>query len=172
MFTKMAPRLGAAGTLVTGALLFLFVAAGSRANADTAPAPLLPVQADGQQVYNAYCMSCHMPEGQGLEESIPPLAGSEWVTGDVGRLVLIILHGVTGPIMVAGTEYNGMMAPLGGVLDDAQIAAVSTYIRTAWGNDASEVSAAEVESIRKQSADRTTPWTARELTALPAARAN
>jgi mono/diheme cytochrome c family protein len=88
------------------------------------------------------------------------------VTGDEAKLALIILHGVTGPIEVAGETYNGMMPPWGGTMKDADIAAVLTYVRSAWGNKAAPVTAAKVASIRAAHGSRTTPWTAAELAAV------
>ena len=93
-------------------------------------------------------------------------AGSEWVTGDESKLALIILHGVTGPIEVAGETFNGMMPPWGGTMKDADIAAVITYVRGAWGNKATPVTAAKIASIRAAHTSRTTPWTAAELAAV------
>ena len=132
--------------------------------AATAPAA---AQADGAKVYATVCSSCHQANGQGVPGAFPPLAQSEWVTGDEARLVKIILHGVTGEIDVAGEMYAGMMPPWGGGLNDAEVAAVSTYVRSAWGNKASAVTAATVKRLRDQYASRKTPWTAQELAVSP-----
>ena len=125
---------------------------------------------DGKQVYSTTCAACHQATGQGVEGVYPPLAGSEWVTGDASKLVRIVLHGMTGPVEVAGETYSGAMPPWGGVLKDVDIASVATYLRSSWGNKASPVTAAEVAKIRTATKARTTPWTAPELTALPAAK--
>jgi mono/diheme cytochrome c family protein len=121
---------------------------------------------DGKQVYATTCAACHQATGEGVAGVFPPLVGSEWVPGDEGKLARIILHGITGPIEVAGETYNGMMPPWGGTMKDADIAAVITYVRSAWGNKASPITAAKVASIRAANASRTTPWTAAELAAL------
>ena len=121
---------------------------------------------DGKQVYATTCAACHQATGEGVAGVFPPLAGSEWVTGDEGKLALIILHGVTGPIEVAGETFNGMMPPWGGTMKDADIAAVITYVRSAWGNKAAPVTAAKVASLRAAHSSRTTPWTAAELAAV------
>ena len=118
---------------------------------------------DGARVYATVCAACHQAQGQGLAGVFPPLAGSEWVTGSAERLVKVVLHGLTGPVQVAGEEYSGMMPPWGS-LSDAEVAAVSTYVRNTWGNQAPAVSAQEVARIRAANAARSTPWTARELT--------
>jgi len=121
---------------------------------------------DGKQVYATTCAACHQATGEGVAGVFPPLVGSEWVTGDEGKLARIILHGVTGPIEVAGETFNGMMPPWGGTLKDADIAAVITYVRSAWGNKAAPVTAAKVASVRAANSSRTTPWTAAELAAI------
>ena len=121
---------------------------------------------DGKQVYATSCAACHQATGEGVAGVFPPLAGSEWVTGDEAKLARIILHGVTGPIEVAGETFNGMMPPWGPTMKDADIAAVLTYVRSAWGNKAAPVTAAKVAAIRAATSSRTTPWTAAELAAV------
>jgi mono/diheme cytochrome c family protein len=140
------------------------------AAAAAAPAASPAQGTDGKQVYSTTCAACHQATGQGVEGVYPPLAGSEWVTGDAGKLVRIVLHGLTGPVEVAGETYSGAMPPWGGVLKDVDIASVATYLRSSWGNKASAVTAAEVAKIRTATKARTTPWTAPELTAMPVAK--
>lgn len=132
-------------------------------------AVLLPIAAaaqaprTGAQVYAATCAACHGGTGGGNGELFPPVASSEWVTGAEGRVVRIILHGLTGEIEVQGQTFSGMMPPWGQVLSDAEVANVATYIRSNFGNKAAPVTAATVAQIRKAHADRSTPWTAAEL---------
>lgn len=140
----------------TGSTVTRTVAAGAAAAASTA---------DGKQIYTTTCVACHQAAGEGVPDVYPPLAGSEWVTGDEGNLARIILHGMTGPVEVQGETYQGVMPPWGGVLKDADVAALATYIRSSWGNKASPVTAATVARIRA-SGNRTTPWTAPELQKL------
>lgn len=118
---------------------------------------------DGEKIYANLCSSCHQALGTGVHGVFPPLAGSEWVTGNSGNVIRIILHGLTGEIVVKGETYRGMMPPLGGALKDAEIAAVATYIRRNWGNKASPVATAEVAKVRAATASRKAPWTAKEL---------
>lgn len=116
----------------------------------------------GKRIYTANCMLCHQANGQGQPNVYPPLAGSEWLENEE-RLVRIVLHGVSGPITVAGKEFNNAMTPFGGVLNDEQIANVLSYIRSDWGNTGPEVDPATVARIRGETADRKSPWTAPEL---------
>ena len=61
----------------------------------------------GKEVYarDAHCKTCHGDAGQG-DAIYPPLAGSEWVTGDQERLIRIVLKGLWGPIEVKGKTYD------------------------------------------------------------------
>ena len=118
---------------------------------------------DGKVVYSTTCAACHQATGEGVEGTYPPLAGSEIVNGDEAKVVRIVLHGLTGPVEVAGETYSGMMPPWGGVLKDPELAAVLTYVRSAWGNKAAPVTVSKVAAIRAATASRTTPWTAAEL---------
>jgi mono/diheme cytochrome c family protein len=118
---------------------------------------------DGKTIYISRCVSCHQMNGQGLPGVFPPLDGTEWVQGDKGRIIRIVLHGMMGETTVAGTVYDGAMPPWNTVLDDAQVAAVLTFIRRSWSNDASTVSSSEVALVRAVTKDRIKPWTEAEL---------
>lgn len=80
----------------------------------------------GMATYNTYCSACHQPEGQGLPPMFPALAGSG-ISVDPDALeahMAIVLHGQTGTAMPA---FAATLSP-------AEIAAVITYERNAWGN--------------------------------------
>jgi mono/diheme cytochrome c family protein len=102
----------------------------------------------------------------GVPGQYPPLAGSEWVQGNEERVISIVLHGLSGPLTVEGKEYNNVMAPLGEVLKDEQIANVISYVRSEWGNTGSEVQPETVAKVRAANAGRKTYWTAAELQKL------
>jgi putative membrane-bound dehydrogenase-like protein len=128
----------------------------------TPPAKASP----GQQVYEMACLPCHQPEGKGLPGVYPPLAGSEFVRGNPSRLIRILLHGLTGPITVAGQDFGGANAvpmPSMGGLTNEQIADVLTYVRESFGAGSSKVSPQDVERVRQSTADRQEPWTLNEL---------
>lgn len=99
-------------------------------------------------VYDLYCVSCHQADGNGDGNRFPPLAGSEWVTGNKERLIRVLLEGLQGPITVKGKKYNNTM-PAHRFLDDKQMAEVLTYIRQNFGNNADEIKPIDVYSIRK-----------------------
>ncbi len=143
----------------------------SKSSAKPAPKTSTTVAAkeqlpDGKSVYATTCAACHQATGEGVAGVFPPLAGSEWATGEEAKVVRILLHGVTGPIEVAGETFNGMMPPWGATMKDADIAAVLTYVRSTWGNKGTPITAATVAKIRAATASRTTPWTAAELAAV------
>lgn len=146
-------RLGAAAGLAA-------VTLAAAAAPPAAPAP------DGRQIFSTNCASCHQASGEGVEGTYPPLAGSEWVTGGEERIVRILLHGLSGPVDVAGETYSGAMPPWGGALSDAEIAAVTTYVRSSWGNKAPPIAPATVARVRAATAARKAPWTAAELQAV------
>jgi mono/diheme cytochrome c family protein len=115
----------------------------------------------GRQTFNV-CMQCHQDTGKGLPGTYPPLAGSSVVVGDPATPIRILLHGLQGNITVEGATYNGQM-PSWDRFSDEQIAAVLTYIRSAWTNEAPAVDPKLVTAIRQQTAGRAQPWTWPEL---------
>ncbi len=121
-----------------------------------------PVAA-GQAVFEKHCVACHQGNGLGIAGAFPPVIGSEWVTGEAEVLVRILLHGMQGPVMVAGAPYNGAMPAWRDVLQDPELAALATYLRQWDSNDASPVDAATVSALRAETAGRTAAYSADEL---------
>lgn len=115
-------------------------------------------KADGAAVFASLCVACHQANGQGLPGVFPPLSGSEWVTGKDSTVAAIVLHGVTGRLSVKGSTYNGAMPAFGAQLSDEQMAAILTYVRSQWGNQAAAVSAETVAQTREAHKDRTAPF--------------
>jgi mono/diheme cytochrome c family protein len=120
---------------------------------------------NGAEVYNS-CAACHQPNGQGMPGSWPPLAGSEWLLNNPEVPIRIVLHGLHGPITVKGQSYNNVMQAWGETFSDEQIAAVLTYARSNWGNNAPAITAEQVAAVREATKDRTEMWTAEELQGL------
>ena len=122
----------------------------------------------GKVLYNqdSYCGTCHRPDGLGLPAiGFPPLADSEWVTGPKERLIKVTLHGLIGPIEVNGVTYPGQvpMTPFKDLMSDEEVAAVLTYIRNAFGNNAEVVTPQEVAEVREATATQEGYYTADEL---------
>ena len=96
------------------------------------------LKAQGEKVYAASCAACHQATGKGLPPAFPPLAGSKLTTGPKPAHIAIVLKGKPGTAMAGFAQ-----------LSDADLAAVITYERTAWGNNAGEVMPAEIAAARK-----------------------
>jgi mono/diheme cytochrome c family protein len=119
----------------------------------------------GEQVYQSVCSACHQATGQGLAGSFPPLAGSEWVGADPETPIRVVLMGLQGPIAVKGGQFNSMMPPPPG-LDEEKIAAVLTFVRSHFGNNASAVTKDQVVAVKQSLAGRTKNFTAEELSGM------
>jgi mono/diheme cytochrome c family protein len=127
-----------------------------------------PLLAVGAQQYKLLCSPCHQESGLGAPGLAPPLAGSEWViAGGPNRLIRIAHAGLSGPITVKGQVWNAAMPPMGPALDDKQMAGVISYIRSAWGNNASKVTPEQVQKVRADMGNRTDPYTAEQLEQIP-----
>lgn len=120
---------------------------------------LLPASFDasferGRTVYSTFCGTCHGPAGEGLTATAPPLKRSQWVLQDPNRLIRLALDGIQGPIDVDGTRYAApeMVEEMPGLRDmpftDVQIADALTFVRNAWGNQASGITAEHVARVR------------------------
>lgn len=128
------------------------------------------LKAQGQKIYKQYCSACHQDDGNGNPSAfIPPLAGSDWVAPkDAGRIVRIVLNGLQGPITVNGKQFGqAAMLPWRDALTDNDVAAVLTYVRSAWGNKAPAVKVEDVKKIREETKDKGGNWTGDELLAIP-----
>ncbi|GLU35012.1 cytochrome c [Trinickia caryophylli] len=154
----------AAGLLVWGVSYFLLNPAlgpgeqPAAAAANASPSAATVAAPDGAQIFASRCASCHQASGAGLPGVFPPLAGSEWVNGDPKIVARILLLGVTGKITVAGATFNGTMPAFGTTLDDAQIAAVASHVRSSFGNKSPALAADLVKAERATIGNRTTPW--------------
>jgi mono/diheme cytochrome c family protein len=114
-----------------------------------------PQMGVGEAIFIDTCSACHVRNGAGVEHMFPRLAGNAIVKqDDPTTLVRVILTGSR----AAGTDAvptSPAMPSLGYRLNDRQVAAVVTYIRNAWGNAASAVTADTVKSLRERVADPT-----------------
>ncbi|MDN3202989.1 PVC-type heme-binding CxxCH protein [Algoriphagus sediminis] len=122
----------------------------------------------GKEIYarDGYCSTCHQSDGGGLSASqFPPLRGTPWVTGSPERMIKIVLNGLMGPITIANKTYPGQvpMTPYRGMLDDTEVAAVITYVRNSFGNQASAITPEMVSKVRAETEAKTGFWTAEEL---------
>jgi len=106
------------------------------------------VFSEGRRVYEAKCATCHGSDGKGYPPHYPPLANNQSIeTESAVNPIRMVLNGGYPP----GTRKNPYpygMPPFAQELSDAEIAAVVTYIRTAWGNRGSPVTAREANALR------------------------
>jgi mono/diheme cytochrome c family protein len=102
----------------------------------------------GAAIYKDSCAACHKDSGQGEANLFPRLAGSGLVqSDDPTTLARVVLHG-TRAVATAGAPTGPAMPAFDWRLDDAQVAAVLTYIRSNWGNAAEAVPATAVAAQR------------------------
>lgn len=108
--------------------------------------------AKGREIFLKLCAICHQPDGDGKDGVAPPLVGSEWaLTPGGGRLVRIVLNGLTGPVRVRGRDWNLTMPPWRENLTDDQVAVVLTYVRSQLGsNRAGPITPELVAAARKE----------------------
>ncbi len=126
----------------------------------------------GAEVYQreSHCATCHLTHGKGSGNIYPSLVDSPWVNGSEERLIKMTLHGLWGKLTVNGKTYDPSrgvppMTAFRSLLNDKEIAAVLTFVRNTWGNQASPVSPESVKLVREQTGDRSTFWTPDDLLA-------
>ena len=83
----------------------------------------------GEQVYIQHCATCHQINGEGIPPAFPSLVGQGLAVGDLDGHVDIVVNGKAGSAMQAFAAQ----------LNPAEIAAVVTYERNAWGNDVGDL---------------------------------
>ena len=103
--------------------------------------------ARGKDAYTTYCMSCHMEQGEGLENVYPPLVKSDYLMADKKRSIDQILHGVSGEMKVNGAIYNSEMLAID--MTDQEISDVLNYVRNSFGNRGDAVTPEQVKGLRK-----------------------
>jgi mono/diheme cytochrome c family protein len=96
-----------------------------------AAAPALASAATPQALYMDNCSACHQANGKGVKGAFPSLAGSPLVQGDA--------KAVTAVVPAFKDDLN-----------DADLAAILTYVRSSWGNTAAAVAAKDVAATRKR----------------------
>ena len=100
----------------------------------------------GKIVYEDFCVTCHLPNGEGVENTFPPLAKSDYLMKNRKASIRGVKYGQRGELEVNGVIYNNTMMPMG--LADEEIADVMNYVYNSWGNKNNEmVTAEEVAGI-------------------------
>ena len=114
--------------------------------------PVAPVGANvlslGQRIYKQHCESCHQPNGEGVPRVYPPMANNQAITMENPvNSIRIVLNGGFPP-STEGNQRPYGMPPFHHELSDEQIAAVVTYIRRSWGNNAPPTQPIEIARSR------------------------
>ena len=98
---------------------------------------------DGRVLYLNYCGSCHMDNGEGLKNAIPSLAKSTLVGDSTDRVPCQIKYGSQNHLRAeVGPGMTGFRS-----LSDLEIAEITTYISSSWGNKAGLMPVKEVKGL-------------------------
>lgn len=110
--------------------------------------PLAQSISDGAQIYQDFCLQCHMARGEGVTGAFPPLAQSDYLKKELTKSIQAVKYGMRGPIVVNGATYDGIMVAQG--LDNEEVADVMNYILNSWGNASErQITEKEVVTIKK-----------------------
>ncbi len=111
------------------------------------------VMAAGAKLYDRHCADCHAAGGEGIAPAYPPLAGNRSISMDsAANAIRIVLNGGFAPATAGNPRPYGM-PPFRVSLNDAEIAAVVSYIRNSWGSRVGLVSPLEVDRHRSTPVD-------------------
>ncbi|MBT9512246.1 MAG: c-type cytochrome [Acidovorax sp.] len=121
-----------------------------RAAPAAASAPPAATMARGGKVYEQQCAQCHGNAGQGEAGAFPALAGNRAVLlADPTNVVRVVLQGGYLPATAGNPRPHGM-PPFQQLLGDEDVAAVATFVRNSWGNQAPGVGTIEVYRARER----------------------
>ena len=114
-------------------------------SAEPAPGEVLQ---QGGRVYATHCAACHGARGEGVPAIYPALAANRAVTLAAANNVVQAIRWGGFPPATAGNPRPFGMPPFGHMLSDADLAAVATFIRQSWGNQANAVGPVDVLRMR------------------------
>lgn len=102
----------------------------------------------GAGLYKQHCADCHGAQGEGRAGQYPALAGNRVVVmDDPTNALQAIISGGFAPATPGHPQPYGM-PPFRTLLQDTEIAAVTTYLRQSWGHRASPVNSLDVQRVR------------------------
>ena len=99
----------------------------------------------GRMLYKKRCLNCHQNSGKGMQQLIPPLAGSDYLK-NTEKAACAIRHGLKGEIVVNDTVFNGIM-PANKDLTPIEIAELLTYVGNTWGNTVGFTTVKDAEKL-------------------------
>jgi mono/diheme cytochrome c family protein len=106
----------------------------------------------GAKLYETHCADCHGLQGQGRVNAYPALAGNRAVLLDnANNLIHSVLNGGFAAATAGNSRPFGM-PPFLLQLSDGEIAAVLTYVRNAWGNQAGALTEFDINKLRRSQA--------------------
>jgi mono/diheme cytochrome c family protein len=147
------PEVARATVAATAAPSVASPAAGVASQPSSASTPSADVAApsealSGERLYRRHCEDCHGRDGEGAPPHYPALAGNRTLTmASPVNTIRAVLHGGFAPGTQANPRPYGM-PPFGPVLDDREVAALTSWLRGAWGNDASPVEPRAINRLR------------------------
>ncbi|WP_107875806.1 cytochrome c [Pseudoduganella sp. UC29_71] len=97
-----------------------------------------PARADGKALFQKNCAACHQASGKGIPGAFPALAGNPLVQGPAPEVATVLLQG------------RGGMPDFSASLSDDEIAAVLSFARSTWGNQAPPLKGEEVSTLRSR----------------------
>lgn len=89
---------------------------------------------NGKRLYEQRCANCHMADGNGLGQLIPPLNKSDYLFNNLAISAQAMKDGLEGQISVNGINYNQPM-PANSDLTNSEILEIMIYITNAWENE-------------------------------------
>ncbi|MDG1023126.1 MAG: cytochrome c [Flavobacteriaceae bacterium] len=102
----------------------------------------------GAEIYQDFCVQCHLANGEGVSGVFPPLRASDYLLNNIDLSIAGIKFGLKGKIVVNDEEYDGVMINQG--LDEEEIADVMNYILNHWDNSSEAfITKERVEQIQK-----------------------
>ena len=121
----------------------------------------------GYKIFRNYCATCHGIDGNGIDDLAPPLKHSEFVSGSVERLALIILHGLSGTIHINGELYepNTTMPGLANnpEFTDKDIQSIIDYIKNAFAEESKSISPKQIKLLRDKKPKNGITFSEKEL---------
>lgn len=106
----------------------------------------------GEEIYQDFCLQCHLTTGAGVSGVFPPLKDSDYLMNNIDKSIAGIKFGLNGEIVVNDEIYDGVMAKQG--LDNEEIADVMNYILNQWGNSYdTQITNQQVSEVQKSVLD-------------------
>lgn len=106
----------------------------------------------GEEIYQDFCLQCHLTTGVGVSGVFPPLKDSDYLMNNIDKSIAGIKFGLKGEIVVNDEIYDGVMAKQG--LDNEEIADVMNYILNQWGNSYdAQITTQQVSEVQKSVLD-------------------